>query len=277
MLENLSETSEEATSVFYKSEEDESVKDQTETVDDDSEVEDNLEELADEETENTEEDEDEAESLDIFGTEMTRDEFDTMKDQQLMHADYTKKTQATAVEREKIEGLNSDLAATIAELESLIVSEESNEELLELKNGDEDDYVQYLRKKELIDARKSKLKSAKSKQADALKVTVADENQKLISVMTEWADPKNGSATQKSDIDTALKYAGEIGYSNADLNALADHKVIRALIDAGKYRELKKSKPAQNKRKTTASKKVSGKKVVQAKAKSTAELFYGAK
>lgn len=274
MLENLSETSEDVTSVFYKSEEEESVKDQTETVDDDSEAEDDLEGLADEETEDTEEDENLAESGTIFGKEITREEFDTMKDQQLMHADYTKKTQATAVEREKIEGLNSDLTATIVELEALIVSEESNEELLELK---EDDYVEYLRRKELIDSKKSKLKGAKSRQADALKVTQTDENQKLISVMPEWADTKNGAATQKSDVDTALKYAGEIGYSNDDLNKLADHKVIRALIDAGKYRELKKSKPAQSKRKTTASKKVSGKKVASKKQLTPSELFYGVK
>jgi hypothetical protein len=208
----------------------------------------------------------------VFGTEMTREEFDAMKDQQLMHADYTKKTQALADEKKQIEALSSDLSTFISEFESLIVNEESDEELKELK---EDDYVEYMRRKESIDARKKKLKSAKSKQAETLKTIQADENQKLISVMTEWADPKKGQATQKSDVDTALKYAGDIGYSSDDLNKLADHKVIRALIDAGKYRELKKSKPAVSKRKTVASKKVTGKKVAKAKAKSDSELFYG--
>ena len=273
MLENLSETSEEAND-FYSSEE-ESVTDQPETDElEGSEVEDDLEELADEETEDLEEDEDQAESVDVFGTEMTRDEFDTMKNQQLMHADYTKKTQAAAREFEKVEGLNSDLSATIAELESIIVSEESSEELQELR---EDDYTEYQKRKETIDAKKAKLANAKSQQANALKVVQAEEVQKLISIMPEWADTKKGQATQKKDVDTALKYAGELGYSQEDFNKLSDHKVFRALIDAGKYRELKKSKPAQSKRKTPASKKVSGKKVVQPKAKSTAELFYGAK
>jgi len=276
MLENLSETSEEVTNVFYPSATEQESTDQTETEEDveSSEIEEDLEELDDEETEDTEEDEGEPESLDVFGVEMTREEFDTMKDQQLMHADYTKKTQALAGEKKQIEALSSDLSTFISEFESLIVNEESDEELKELK---EDDYVEYLRRKELIDARKKKLKGAKSKQADALKTVQADENQKLISVMTEWADPKKGQATQKSDVDTALKYAGEIGYSNEDLNKLSDHKVIRALIDAGKYRELKQSRTAETKRKTKASKKVIAKKVTKAKAKSDSELFYGAK
>lgn len=274
MLEDLSETSEEIANVFYSSDKEDSTEEQPDLEDESSEVEEDHEELADEEAEETEEDEDEPESIDAFGTEMTREEFDTMKDQQLMHADYTKKTQALADEKKQVEALSSDLSTFISEFESLIVNEESDEELKELQ---EDDYVEYLRRKELIDARKKKLVSAKSKQGEALKAVQADENQKLISVMTEWADPKKGEATQKSDVDTALKYAGDIGYSNEDLNKLADHKVIRALIDAGKYRELKDSKPAQSKRKTTASKKVIGKKVVQSKPKSTAELFYGAK
>ena len=278
MLENLSETSEVesiADKFFHTSEAKESVEDQTEVEDSEPDIEEDIEELADGEAEDLEGDEeDEAESIDIFGDVITREDYKTLKDQQLMHADYTGKTQALAGERKQTEALNSDLSATIGELEALIVNEESDTELLELK---EDDYVEYLRRKELIDSKKSKLKGAKSRQAEALVVVQADENRKLIEAMTEWSDPEKGQATQKSDVDVALKYAADIGYDTADLNKLADHKVIRALIDAGKYRELKQSKPATTKRKTTASKKVNGKKVAKAKKLTPSELFYGVK
>tara|TARA_R110000851_G_scaffold168914_1_gene315030 strand:+ start:1161 stop:1988 length:828 start_codon:yes stop_codon:yes gene_type:complete len=274
MLDNLSETSEVADK-FYNStdaEEPEEGQPDAEEAEDGSPVEDD-EELVDEETEELDGDEDDEGSTTVFGQEITQEEFKTMKDQQLMHADYTKKTQVLADKSKTVEALNTNLTSYIAEFESLIVNEESEEELAELK---EDDYVEFLRRKEIIDGKKKKLNDAKGLQAEALKVTQADENVKLMSVMSSWSDPKKGAATQKADVDTALSYAAEIGFNNADLEKLADHKIVRALIDAGKYSKLKKSKPSEAKRKTPASKKVS-KKTAQGNGKkpSAAELFYG--
>ncbi len=276
MLDNLSEPSEIANK-FYNSEEAEEPENGQPDADEESSEsgDEEAEELASEETEELEdEDEDEGPTT-VFGQEITQEDFKLMQDQQLMHADYTKKTQALADDKKKVEALNSDLTSFIAEFESLIVNEESDEELAELK---EDDYVEFLRRKESIDAKRKKLDGAKSRQADVLKSTQADENQKLISMMTDWADPKKGAARQKSDVDIALKYAEEIGFDRNDLNGLADHKIVRALIDAGKYNALKKSKPSETKRKTPAGKKVSGKKSTQAKEKlSPADIFYGVK
>ena len=274
MLDNLSETSEVADK-FYNStdaEEPEEGQPDAEEAEDDSPVEDD-EELVDEETEELDGDEDDEGTTTVFGQEITQEEFKAMKDQQLMHADYTKKTQVLADDKKNVEALNTNLTSYIAEFESLIVNEESEEELAELK---EDDYVEFLRRKEIIDGKKKKLNDAKGLQAEALKVTQADENVKLMSVMSSWSDPKKGAATQKADVDTALSYAAEIGFNNADLEKLADHKIVRALIDAGKYSKLKKSKPSEAKRKTPASKKVS-KKTAQGNGKkpSAAELFYG--
>ena len=228
--------------------------------------------MADDDAEDNEDDEQDEDAVTL-----SQVEFKELQDQQLMHADYTKKTQALATDRKQTEALNSDLAGFITEFESLIVNEASEAELNELL--EDGDTAEYLRKTNEIKANKGKLKAIKAKQAEAFKATQTAENGKLIDQMKEWADPKTGAATQKSDVDTALSYATEVGFTNDDLEKLADHKVIRALIDAGKYRALKKSKPFVNKRKTPAAKKAS-KKPSQDSGKnilSEAEKFYAKK
>jgi len=276
MLDTLSEPSEIADKFYNKSDAEESQEDQPEAEDEaveESDIEEDGEELEGEETEGEAEDEDSNVPLSVFGQEITRDEFDTMQKQQLMHSDYTKKTQALAEDRKQTEALNSDLKSYIAEFESLIVSEDNEAELNELL--EDGDTAEYLRRTKENEANKGKLKAIKAKQAEAFKTTQGEESQKLVEAMTSWADPKTGAATRKSDVDTALGYAESIGYAKEDLEKLADHKVIRALIDAGKYRELKKSKPGINKRKTPVAKKAS-KKPAQGVKKviSAADLFY---
>lgn len=275
MLDTLLEPSEVADKFYNKSEVDDSDQEQPEAEDGEEEadiVEDG-EELDGEEAGEEAEDEDGNEPLEVFGQEITREEFDTMQKQQLMHSDYTKKTQALAEDRKQTEALNSDLNSYIAEFESLIVNEVSEEELNELL--EDGDTAEYLRKTNEMKANKAKLKTIKSKQAEAFKATQLDENNKLVEQMTEWADPKTGQETQEADVAKALSYAEAVGFTNEDLDKLADHKVIRALIDAGKYQELKKSKPSLNKRKTPATKKASKKPSQAGKQKLTAaELFY---
>lgn len=276
MLDTLSEPSEIADKFYNKSEVEESEQDQPEAEDEaveESDIVEDGEELEGEEAEEEAEDEDGSEPLDVFGQEITREEFDTMQKQQLMHSDYTKKTQALAEERKQVEALNTDLSSYIAEFESQLVNEVSEDHLNELL--DDGDTAEYLRLQNQNKANKARLSAVKAKQAEAFKTTQAEESKKLVDVMSDWADPKTGQETQKADIAKALEFAAEVGFTNEDLEKLADHKVIRALIDAGKYRELKKSKPSLTKRKTPASKKASKKPAQSAKkVLSAAELFY---
>jgi fused signal recognition particle receptor len=279
ILDNLTEPSEDS-KTFYPSEEvEESPGDNLDAEEDESSEEaeeaEGAEELADGDAEEEAGDEDDEESVTVFGKEITREEFDLMQNQQLMQADYTKKMQAVAEQRKQTEALGSDLSALIAEFESEIVGEGSEEELAELL--EDDDSAEYIRRTNAIKAKKGKIKAAKAKLDETLKATQAEESKKLVEVMTEWLDPKKGQAAQKSDMSSAVEYSRSIGFSDAELDKLADHKVIRALIDAGKYRALLDSKPATTKVKTKASKKVSAKKAVEAKkaTKSTSELFYG--
>ena len=280
MLDTLNEPSEVADKFYNTDSADDSEQEQTEAegveVEEESDIVEDGEELESEETEEEAEDEDGNEPLDVFGQEITREDFETMQKQQLMHSDYTKKTQALAEDRKQTEALNSELTSYIAEFESQIVNEVDESHLNELL--EDGDTAEYLRLQNQNKANKAKLKAAKLKQAELFKTTQTEETKKLIEVMTDWADPKTGKDTQKKDIDTALAFASEVGFTNEDLEKLADHKVIRALIEAGKYRELKKSKPSLTKRKTPAAKKASKKPAQSAKKDiSAAELFYGKK
>lgn len=277
MLDTLIEPSEIADKFYNTADANDSEQEQSEVEGseavEESAIEEDGEELEGEETEEEAEDEDGNEPLDVFGQEITREDFETMQKQQLMHSDYTKKTQALAEDRKKFESIQADLNSYVAEFESQLVNEVGEAHLNELL--EDGDTAEYLRLQNQNKANKSKLEAVKAKQAEAFKVMQTDESNKLVEVMTEWADPKTGQATQKADIDKALAFAAEIGFTNQDLEKLADHKVIRALIDAGKYRELKKSKPSINKRKTPVAKKAS-KKPAQGSKKtlSAAELFY---
>ena len=278
MLDNLTEPSEDS-KTFYPSEEVEDSKEHPDTVEDDSSEDDQEVEEADESVEETEEeeaeDEDEPESMTVYGKEITREDFELMQNQQLMQADYTKKMQAVATERKQAETLSTDLSALITEFESELVGKRSEEELNELL--EDGDSAEYLRRQNEIKAKQGRVDKAKAKLQETLKATQADESTKLVEVMTEWADPKTGQATQKADMASAVEYATSLGFDNAELNKLSDHKIIRALIDAGKYSKLKKSNPALSKVKTKANKKVGTKKVAEkAKApKSDSQLFYG--
>ena len=279
MLDTLLEPSEVADKFYNTESADDSEQEQPEAEGEEveeSDIEEDGEELEGEEAEEESEDEDGNEPLDVFGQEITREDFETMQKQQLMHSDYTKKTQALAEDRKQVEALNTELKSYIAEFESQIVNEVDEAHLNELL--EDGDTAEYLRLQNQNKANKAKLKAIKGKQAELLKTAQAEETKKLVEVMTDWADPKTGQETQKADIDTALEFAAEIGFTNEDLEKLADHKVIRALIDAGKYRKLKKSKPSINKRKTPVAKKAS-KKPAQGDGKklSPAELFYGNK
>ena len=277
MLDTLIEPSEIADKFYNTADTNDSEQEQSEVEDseavEESGVEDDAEELEGEEAEEEAEDEDGSETLEVFGQEITREEFETMQKERLMHSDYTKKSQANAVDKKQTEALNSELTSYIAEFKSQIVNEVSQAHLDELL--EDGDTAEYLRLQNQNKANQAKLKAAEDKQSEIFKTTQAEETKKLVEAMSEWADPKTGQATQKADISTALEFAAEIGFTNEDLEKLADHKVIRALIDAGKYRELKKSKPGINKRKTVVAKKAS-KKPAQGSKKtlSAAELFY---
>lgn len=270
MLDTLHEPSEEA----LQSEVEDLENETPETDDDDATLNGEESELDDDELEEGEDEE--GESITLDGEEITADEIRELKKGNLRQSDYTKKTTELARQREEATALNAQLSGAIELLESLIVEQENDSNLDELL--EEGDTAEYLRQTNLLKAKKKKLEKAKKAQSDALASKQAEEGKLLLSVMDAWKDPKSGASTQKSDVDGALQYAADIGFTNDDLAKISDHKVMRALVDAGKLAKLKKSKPEVRKRKVNPTKKVSTKsKQTKSSEKDVVDLFYGSK
>lgn len=239
---------------------------------DDSSVE-NDEELEENDLDDDLGDDDDDGAVEIFGRTLTRDEFETMESQQMMDADYRKKTMEISDERKRIASLGDDLEATIAEVESFLLGEINSEELQQLE---QEDYAEYLREKAKIEKKIAKLDEAKKRTNTVSSETIEAETTKLMDMMKEWSDPKKGLSVQKEDLKAAVEYGKSIGYDAEDFNTLVEHRHLRALIDAGKYQKLKNSKAEVLKRKRSATKKTPAKKASDSNPLSFAELLYGA-
>lgn len=261
MLDNLLEPSQEN----LESNADELEAEQPEVTDEDEAAEDIGEELDEAE----EEGEEEGDTFIVDGKEYTAERIAELESGQLRQSDYTKKTQALAEKRKQVDTLIIELNDVIAGFESSIDSDESELDQL-LEDGDTSEYL--LRQKQIKDQRK-KVKAAKAKRSEAQADLQAQEGKVLFQSMPAWHDPKTGAAQQKADIDAAMKYAESIGHTNETLSQISDHRVIRALIDAGKNKAQASLKPKKKPAKKVVSRKSPG----QKKQKSIVELFYGSK
>ena len=234
----------------------------------DSDVEDEEEIDADLEDSDDEED-DETLSINIDGEDITSEQIRELQQGNLRQADYTKKTTAAANEMKRASDIADDLQNTISSLESLLTDADDAqmEELLE-----DGDTAEYLRLKK---ANKSKLKvlsDAKKLAGKALEERQVSEGAALVEAMIEWQDPKTGEAKRKTDVEQALKYAETLGFTNDDLSKVSDHRVMRALIDAGRLAKAKVT--ASTKKKVKPSRKPATRKTKSTKEKSVVDLFY---
>lgn len=219
------------------------------------------------------EDDDGEEFLTLDGEDITLEEIREMKKGNLRQEDYTRKTQALADGRKQTLELNDRLTTTIKALESLIDEEENSTELDELLDIDP---AEYIRRQNKLKAKKGKLTEALESQHNALLLRQADESQKLLTVMEGWGTSKAGQEQQQRDISAGLKYAGQLGFTEKEIGMIADHRVLKAIIDAGKFSDVRASKPSVTKRKAVATKKVSSQKVARkTETQTLGELFYG--
>jgi len=73
---------------------------------------------------------------------------------------------------------------------------------------------------------------------------VAKEAEQLYSAIPEWKD----QAVASKEMDTIRSYAKSIGFTDENLDQVADHRVVLALRDAARYRNLQTTKPAIDKK-----------------------------
>jgi hypothetical protein len=80
-----------------------------------------------------------------------------------------------------------------------------------------------------------------AQQAQALQQqSLSQERQKLLDAVPEWRD----NATFSKDREQISQYARNLGFQDAELNQIFDHRYMRILHDAARYQALQATKPA---------------------------------
>lgn len=163
-------------------------------------------------------------------------------------SDYTRKTQKLSEERKALE----------AEAEQVRVERQHYAQTLtalkaQLSTTDEpdwqkllsDDPLEYVRQDAVHRARKERLAAIESEQhrlaqqsqvdqQKALQVHVQSEEQKLHAAIPEWSDAKKA----KFDREAIVEYAHSVGFSDAELSTLYDHRAVIVMREAALYRKM---------------------------------------
>jgi len=161
--------------------------------------------------------------------------------------DYTQKTQKLAEDRKAAEGLREKLEQEQEFFSS--IGEEIDELLLgDLKDVDlaeliERDPAQYERTKQKIEHRKQ-WKQAYQAKLEARLNTVVAEAQQVLFADLGWV---GNNEKYQADTKSILKYVAESKISNKSFAKINDPKIMAALLDAAKYRELQAKKPTTTK------------------------------
>ena len=77
-----------------------------------------------------------------------------------------------------------------------------------------------------------------AERVENLQKHLAVERTKMVEAIPEWAD----SEVQASDQRKLMEYGRDVGFSETELNELYDHRAVRVLRDAMRYRELTQGK-----------------------------------
>lgn len=189
-------------------------------------------------------------------------------------ADYTRKSQANAKERDQIKAdrirLDESLSL-ITELENEIyemsIADLKNIDMEELRTVDT---AEYLRVKDLKEQR-GQWKQAAQKKLHAIREKIASEEVAKLKKMHGWDDSEKYNA----DVKAVNRWKEETGISEQSFNNILDAHVITAILESAKYRELMKNKPSITKRVVQAPKISKPSASVQSKPLSLAERMYG--
>jgi hypothetical protein len=177
-------------------------------------------------------------------------------------ADYTKKTQKLSDERKTVEAerakiqeatkLRDQYAQRLQMMEQFLNQQNKGENLEALKELDPIGYAVKVaemsqREKQLAVLQQEQQRIAQQQQAEQserLQYHLAEESQKLSSVIPGYANPKEGDSIRK-DI---REYAKSIGWSDQELAGLYDSRAVLSLYHGMKYAKLQSNKPSVNKK-----------------------------
>lgn len=193
-------------------------------------------------------------------------------------ADYTKKTQEVAEARKVIESeakaiveakqVRDTYAQRLQAIEQFLVGNNTQEDLVSMKENDPIGYAvavaELTEKKEQLQAvRAEQQRIAQQQQAEqsqAMQRFVAQEAQKLSSILPEFSDKVKGEQIRNE----IRNYGKNVGFTDEELSQVYDSRYVVVLHKAAMYDKLQKSKPGVQKKVSEAPKMIkSGNKVQQ--------------
>jgi hypothetical protein len=186
----------------------------------------------------------------IDGEEVSAKQLQEWKNDGLMQADYTRKTQELADSRKDFEAKEQELSTKQSELNdklaqvNAMIEEEtpSAETLAEWREYEPEKLLDYQDKQA---KRKELLGSYKQESAPSFDVEA--ERSKLWNANPTWLD--NGKQTQAftDDMNSIQSYAAESGYNNEDFAGFRAQD-FQTMLDAAKYKALNKKNVALEKK-----------------------------
>lgn len=212
----------------------------------------------------------EAVFYDIDGEEVSKDDILSWRDGHMLKSDHTRKTQALAEDRAQLATARSDFEGQLdafnavqSELEALFMGDP-----VELDQYE--DQTEYLKARDARERRVEKYKALSQKVVDAQNAYFAQGHKELSDALG-WSDPV------KREADTKL-IMGDMkarGVNDKEFARVTNPKIMAALLDAAKYRELKNEAPETRKRVKQAPKLVRpGAQQAEEKPKTLAERMY---
>jgi len=171
-------------------------------------------------------------------------------------ADYTKKTQTLAEQRKAVEAekvaveqakhLRDTYAQRLQIIEQALRSQTPSEDLEALKEVDPIGYAVKVaekseKEKQLYAIRAEQARIAQmqqSEQSQQLQQVVAQEAEKLVKFLPEYADPEKGEQVRTN----IKKYAESIGFSSDELSKVYDSRAVLTLYKAMQYDKLMSNK-----------------------------------
>lgn len=170
-------------------------------------------------------------------------------------ADYTRKTQKLSEERKALEAEANAVRAEREEYSKTLTALKA--QLQSVSEPDwttlaDQDPIEFVKQKELSRDRKEKLQALEAEQrrvADlqhqeqqrAFQTFVMDEQAKLAHAIPEWKDAN----TAKSEKEKIAAFATSLGYTEADIAQIYDHRAVVALRKAALYDEMMSNAKSQ--------------------------------
>jgi len=177
-------------------------------------------------------------------------------------ADYTKKTQELAEMRKANEQeqmviqeskkLRDQYAQRLKAVEELLLQGDSQEDLAALKENDPIGYAvkvaEQTEKREQIEAVRAEqnrlAQQQQAEQSQAMQNFVAQEAQKLTTILPEFSDTTKGEQLRNE----IRNYGKSVGFTDNELAHVYDHRHVLTLHKAMMYDKLQKSKPSVKKK-----------------------------